>query len=263
VFSIHITHDVDHVGMKDHYRDLAFPKFFVLNLIGLVKRTLSAREFLLILSEMAKSAFLKDHDAWTCIEEWIALEAAHGVRSTWFAACRPRLGLSYTPARSVPVVRRLVEAGYNVGLHSQCREDPAGMPDELAEFRRVYGISEPVPLRMHFLAKSAADVLPHKELFTFDSSVYDETAFSAPDDFQKPINIMDTFFFCPLDRVLSLREAQQRTEDLVAAARSQDRTLVVDFHQRSLSRTLPRYREYILWFYEQVGDWRSHPEQST
>ena len=249
-----ITHDIDHLGIKDHCRDMAIPKFVVLNLAGLLRRALSVREFFTVLREIVRSLCGTGYDSWLCLDRWLDLEKKADVKSDWFVVCRKGRGISYEVQKARPVVEKLIGQGFTVGLHSQCRDSVEELPREVEEFRQAYGIERPIPVRMHYLAEKASDLDSYRELFTYDSSIFDEQAFSTDTDFNRPINIMDTFFFCPIRReCLTLEQAQARTRTILSMAEEQGRNVVVDFHQRSLSPCFPRYREYILWFYETFG----------
>jgi hypothetical protein len=243
---------MDHTGLKDHYRDQAVPRFALLNLIGLCRRAQSVTETARTAREVVRSLVSQRYDSWRCVEQWMALETERGIRSTWFVACRPGRGIAYTPVRARSVVEVLVRHGCTVGLHSQCRDNPDGLPAELAEFRAAYGIAGPVPLRMHYMIPDATPLRRFADLFTYDSSDFGEDRFAASDEFERPVNIMDTYFFCPIRRMLTFAEARERTCRLIEAARRQGRQITFDLHHRSLSPTLPRYREYILWLYDEL-----------
>ncbi|MBM4147873.1 MAG: hypothetical protein FJ224_02350 [Lentisphaerae bacterium] len=255
MFRIEITHDVDHLGFRDHIADGGLVRFAGLCCIGLARRSLSPREWLRAMFLMSRSA-LGGRDAWFCVPEWLEREKALGIRSTWFVACRRGRGIAYTPARARQVVDMLKKAGCAIGLHSQCRDDPAGLAVELAEFREVYGIEGPVPLRMHYLAGAGFDPVACSGLFLFDSSILASDRFFGDGDFERPVNIMDGEFVdavknrAPAARMME--SARLETARIFAEAARQGLGVTVDLHQRSLSPTLPRYREYALWVLEET-----------
>lgn len=249
---VQITHDIDHLGVSDHHRDFIVPRFLVLHTIGFFRRNISFREYLRVLSEITRSVVSSEYDTWDCLDEWLALERRYDVRSTWFVACRPGRGIAYSLENAKKAVKRLRENGCIIGLHSQCRDNPAGLPEEKKLFEDLYGITGSYPLRMHYLARSDRDLAPYVDSFEYDSSVMTEEQFSSPGKFQRPLNIMDGEYCCPVKQNLTFAESQRRTRDILGRAAAKDRTVVVDFHQRSLSHSLPRYREYIHWFYEEL-----------
>ncbi len=253
MFNVAITHDVDHLGVKDHYFDLSLLRATVLTFMGLFRKSASLSECMAFVRLVTGSLVKPGFDSWNCLDEWMALERNAGVSSTWFVACERGRGLAYRALKAAPAVDLLKRNGCAVGLHSQSRDCAQDLRAELEHFRRVFAIAgaERVPLRMHYLARCREDVAGLEQLFSFDSSIYDEQRFSCPDDYERPINIMDTYFFSPVHLNLPLAEAQKRTVRLIEEAGEQGKTVVIDLHQRHLSPCFPRYREYILWLYQQ------------
>ena len=244
-----VTHDLDNLGVKDHYFDLRIIRALGLNVIGLAKRNVSLRECFTIFGETCRSFLLPGYDSWYCLDEWLALEAEKDITSTWFVACSKGLGVSYSKARAAEAVEQILQAGHAVGLHSQVRDNLDALPGELEIFRKAYSITGPVPVRFHYLLKPGDSIEKYRDLIAYSSSTYNEETFSTSEDFERPIDIMDTYFFSPINQNLTLEQAKTRTREILDAARKENKNMIVDLHQRSLSKCFPRYREYILWFY--------------
>jgi len=249
-----LTHDIDHLGIKDHCRDLVIPKFVILNLIALSKRTMSFREFGICLREVVGSVAIPRYDTWSRLDEWMRMEARYGIRSTWFVACLRGRGIGYTVERAQPVVRRLLDEGHRVGLHSQHAADTARLLGELDMFRAAFGIEGRIPLRMHYLAQDGSSLAAYRDIFSYDSSTYSEDRFARDGDFDRPINIMDTFLCSPVAQNLNLPKAKAKTIQILKKAEVEGGDVMIDLHQRSLSPSLPRYREYILWLYRHISE---------
>lgn len=255
MLGMHMTHDIDHLGIKDHYLDGSIIRFACYRAYGVMRGRVSLRTFSVVMGEMLKSLTLPHYDSWDCLDEWLALEDASGIRSAWFVACRPGRGISYSTRKARVVVDRLRRHGCIVGLHSQCRDRLDLLPQELEEFSSVYNVPLPVPVRMHYLACSPGHterMRACRDIVSYDSSVLDGTRLSSQRDFERPINIMEGNLFSPLHKQSTMTDAKQKTLRLLRVAKEQRRDVVLDFHQRSLSRCLPIEREYILWLYERM-----------
>jgi hypothetical protein len=112
---------------------------------------------------------------------------------------------------------------------------------------------------MHYMAGSTRheeDMKKHPGLFTYDSSVLDDARFSGPDDFEKPVNLMEGKLFSPLATGVPMEEAKRRTRRMFEAAAGRNQHVVFDLHQRSLSRCFAFEREYILWLYDELDSKR-------
>jgi len=253
--NIEITHDVDHLGMKDHLRDLALPRFLAYQAIKLARGLISFDEFATSVREVVSSVIHPVYDSWQNFDEWIALHRRAGVSGTWFFACRPGLGISYVASRARPFVTRLREEGHQIGLHSQCREDLGGLRTELDEFCEAYDAVLPLPVRMHYLAKSPDHVermQAYRDIVTYDSSIYDASQTTARTEFIRPINIMDGHQQLTDKRFFDVQLAKVETLALSQLASETGHWVMLDLHQRVLSPCFARHRAYMIDLFERV-----------
>ena len=103
---------------------------------------------------------------WRAIADLLAIEARHGVRSTWFILCdRPTLAtaragdLTYRPdsAQARRILGALREGGHEIGLHGSfaTSDDHARFTTQRSLLRSIAG-AEPTGVRQHYLRMRAA-----------------------------------------------------------------------------------------------------------
>lgn len=145
-----LTHDLDIVDW--------WPAFTLLRLAEL------ARHGEVVRAARVTTAALRSVTrpvVWSAIRELLAIEASHGVRSSWFVLCgRPtfatvRAGdLTYRPngAQARRIMSAVRDAGHEIGLHGSFRTS-ADHPQFVAQrelLRSIAGV-DPVGVRQHYL----------------------------------------------------------------------------------------------------------------
>lgn len=110
-----ISHDVDHLSVKEHSEDLVLPKFFGLCGIELLKGNISFGTFGERLSALSRE------DAWNNLEELIEFDREHGVKSTFFVAVENGLGISYDLPQAEGAINLIKNSGFDLGAHGSHR----------------------------------------------------------------------------------------------------------------------------------------------
>ncbi|GAB4223641.1 MAG: hypothetical protein Kow0062_24180 [Acidobacteriota bacterium] len=258
--AVGLSHDVDHLGLREHLVDrfLLSTAFNALrqNLAGRFRPWRAADQ----LAGLALAALGRDR--WDTIDELREFEQAAGIRSTWFFAARPGLGIRYALADAAATIRRLADAGFEIGLHGQSADDPAALAAEFADLRRI--VPRPVDgLRMHYLRLSAAVVDGMAQGGArYDSTVMDRDhrdpdthPLAAPcglrtDLVELPLHVMDSTLFSVTGFGLSEDDALDWTLRLARRAESLGRVLVINLHPNYYSRQTPEIRR---WYRRLVG----------
>lgn len=266
-FSVCLTHDVDFVGIKDHWFDHTMWGFLWRSTVGSVAACVRGRMNWSKAGRNVKAALalplvylgvLKDF--WLEFDRYAAIE--RGLGSTFFFIPFPnRPGMrrnSLAPKRRAAkydlralasTVKKLVDSGCEVGLHgldAWCDEVAAGA--ELNRIREVTGDRE-IGVRMHWLyyADESPKVLERAGL-SYDSTFgYNETVgfragtgqvfspMSATHLVELPLMIQDTALFYPDRLGLSESEAFSVCDLMIEDVKRFGGVLTINWHTRSLS----------------------------
>ncbi len=244
-----ITHDVDHLSVWEHWKDLVIPKFLGLSAYEVILRRSSLGEFRHRLKEILKNG-------WDNVESLAKYDKKHGVSSAFYFAVNNGLGISYSPKQAGKKVSWLIENGFEVGVHGICFDDFECMKKERKTFESISGFDE-FGIRMHYL-RSSERTLPYLERlgYLYDSTEYSETLkqpYKVGEIVEIPLHIMDTYLFSPFFKGFTLDEAVEYTENLLKRLGPDD-VFVVLFHQRHFSRSFFKWMEWYRWLVENLDD---------
>lgn len=253
-YGVWITHDIDHIRVKEHYfRDLFLFRLLGVSAIEVLKGRRSFWSFCKL-----KWSLLKPN-TWNHFDEWIQLEKKHGIKSTWFFAVNRGKSLSYNNEEIQPIVDKLKEAKADLGLHGQHHTGEREIKREFELFNKIAG-NEPKGIRMHYLRITKKSFFELTDLYMYDSSLmvkHLEAPKKTLHMLEIPIHIMDTYLFSPFYNNFTLEEAKRYTENILKEAKKKKRIVVFDIHPHHLDKTFPRHREWILWLYERISQEKS------
>ncbi|MEW6668914.1 MAG: hypothetical protein AB1512_27205 [Thermodesulfobacteriota bacterium] len=242
-----ISHDVDHLTVWEHRRDMIVPKFVVRSLIELGLGFISGREMRLRFQSIAANR-------WNRIEELMGFDRQHGIPATFFVGMSNGKGLSYGRALAGDWIRRILGQGFSVGVHGVAYDDYSAMAEEHDGFKRASGLPA-FGVRMHYLrmAPGTHDLLGRIG-YAFDST---EPAMKGPYKiggmWEFPLHVMD-------GRILSgggrwqdrhLAAAQSETKSIIELASDAGLgyfTLL--FHDRYFCESFKTWKEWYIWFVE-------------
>ncbi|MDQ6830146.1 MAG: hypothetical protein M3081_14915 [Gemmatimonadota bacterium] len=165
------THDLDVVAL--------WPVFTALRLLELAKKK-EAKRMLQVAS--AAVGAVGRAPVWRAVAELLAIEARHGIASTWFVLCGApstasfrRGDLTYDPdsPAATRILRAVREAGHEIGLHGSFAtvDDPHAFVSQRAHLARIVGAEIP-GVRQHFLRMRLGDTQNAMKAAGFD---YDAT----------------------------------------------------------------------------------------
>ena len=262
-----LTHDVDHIRIRDHKWDHTMFGFLYRALIGSLIDFCRGRKMLRQLAANWMAAFSLPlvhlglvKDFWDGFDRYIDIEK--GLTSTFFVIpnkANPGQGANgrskskraarYDIEDIADELQRLLTARREIGLHGiDAWRDSAKGRAELERIRQVTGASE-VGVRMHWLffdEQSPATL--EKAGFSYDSSVgYNETVgyragttqvfkpLGVERMLELPMHIMDTALFFPAHMNLSPKQATAMVETLVENAVRFGGVLTINWHDRSIA----------------------------
>jgi hypothetical protein len=262
-----LSHDVDHVGIRNHKGDHTMFGFLLRATAGSAVNWLRGRlTFRQMLTNWVAAASLPlvhlglVRDFWYQFDRYLEIE--QGRRSTYFVIPWPgeagHAGLgpapssraaSYDAATLTPYFDRLRTAGCEIGLHGiNAWRDPARGREEAATIAALTGATE-LGVRMHWLYFDAESPLRLEEAgFSYDSTVgYNEAIgyragtsqvyrpFGATSLLELPLHVMDTALFYPSRMNLAPPAARAAVTALIDHSSRSGGVLTVNWHDRSLA----------------------------
>lgn len=189
-----ISHDVDHLFARDHwFRDLIYPKMWIRNTLQLIKKEITGKEWWL----RNTSCFRKNRHN---LEALMDFDEKHGIPSTFFFGMNQGLGMSYKPEEARPVILKVYERGFAVGVHGIEYQDPTGMKKEYDTFKRVTGL-KPCGIRMHYVRFDETTFEKLSSIgYVFDTTEFDKAnngtrkaPYQAGNMWEFPLAIMDGY----------------------------------------------------------------------
>lgn len=139
-----ISHDVDHLYASDHiFRDFVLEKLWIRSFIELCRRKISISVF------FSRLDFLF-HNRMHRIDELMEFDSLYGVPSTFFIGMANGLGMSYAAKSTIPVIERIQNHGFNVGVHGIDYQNYESMKTEHDLFKKISGM-ECFGIRNHYV----------------------------------------------------------------------------------------------------------------
>ena len=124
-----ISHDVDHITVWEHRRDLIIPKFLTRNVIELTSGAISGKECCLRFINLYKNK-------WHNIEELIDFDGKEYISSTFFIAVDNALGLHYSLKDAEFWIKKILQNKFDVGLHGIAFDDFKDIKNEYNIFKK-------------------------------------------------------------------------------------------------------------------------------
>ena len=245
-----ISHDVDHLSVVEHYKDLVIPKFMGLSVLELKRKKISYKMFFRRIKDIILNR-------WNNIDSLINYDKDRNVNSTFFFGMANALGLSYSPNDAAPYIKKVIQAGLHAGVHGIETNNFEEMKREMERFREISGLLK-VGVRMHYLRVND-DVLSKLEKigYAYDSSIYSEELlqpYKIGNLYEIPLHIMDTYLFGIYFKNLSLSQAIEFTESLFKKINGTDAVINILFHQRHFSDSFKWYKEWYMWLIDYCID---------
>lgn len=192
-----VSHDVDHLYATDHlFRDLILEKLWVRSFLHLLKGKISFRTFWYRLTVLF-------HNRMHRIDEVMTFDRAHGIPSVFFFGMDNVLGMSYAQKKAAPIIRHVIEQGFDVGVHGVDYQSAERIKKEHDDFAALSGLSS-FGLRNHYVRFDEHTFEKQAEAgYLFDSTWFNkqELELRAPykvaQMWEFPLHIMDGYLCKP------------------------------------------------------------------
>ena len=261
-----LTHDVDHVGIRNHKFDHTMFGFLYRATIGSVIDVCKGKKTVKQLAANWKAALSLPFvhmglakDLWYQFDHYVEIEK--GLASTFFlipekgkagrdadGRCPAKRAASYDVAELGENLKQLAVTGHEVGVHGiEAWRDAAAGREERERISSLINKSD-IGVRMHWLffdEQSSAKL--ESAGFSYDSTIgYNETVgyragtgqvfkpLQTVKMLELPMHVMDTALFFPSHLNLSSKQADDVVRPLIENAISFGGVLTVSWHDRSI-----------------------------
>lgn len=188
-----ISHDVDHLYVSDHLkRDLIMEKLWVRSTIHFLKRKISFNTLLY-------RYMMPFHNRMNRIEELMEFDKEHNIPSVFFFGMDNVLGMSYCRQQARPEIRKVLEQGFDAGVHGVEYKDPDKMKKEHDDFAEISEL-EQFGIRNHYVRFDDGTFQKQEQVgYLFDSTWFDKgmkemrKPYKVGNMWEFPLHIMDVY----------------------------------------------------------------------
>lgn len=192
-----VSHDVDHLYPADHFfTDLILEKMWVRSFLQLCKGKIGWKTFGYRLT-------LPFRKRMNCIDEVMAFDRANGVKSVFFFGMDKLLGMSYDRETAAPMIRHVLENGFDAGVHGVDYQDPEAIRGEHDAFAALSGM-EYFGVRNHYVRFDEETFgKMDRAGYLFDSTWFNKKQVELRPPYKVgamwefPLHIMDTYICHP------------------------------------------------------------------
>ncbi len=246
-----ISHDVDHITVWEHKKDLIIPKFLLRSIIefgyGYTSTSVIMSRFKNIIQ-----------NKWQSLEELLEFDKENDIFSTFFIGVSNGKGLEYSKKDSEYWIKKILQEGLNVGVHGIAFDNFDDIKNEYDTLKNLSGLGE-IGIRMHYLRNSNNTL----EFLSEAGYMYDTTLYSFKNPFkidrlwEFPLHIMDGYVFLNNTKWQNqnLNQAKDTTKRIIETAFSKGLNyLTILFHDRYFDYSFMTWKEWYIWLISYLRD---------
>ena len=239
-----ISHDIDHITVWEHKKDLIIPKFLLRNMIELMGGIISCKEYCLKFASLLKNK-------WHNIEELIDFDGKESIPSTFFIAVDNALGLHYLLKDAEFWIKKILQKKFDVGLHGIAFDNFKDIKNEYNTFKGISKLND-FGIRMHYLRNDDNTVeYLNNAGYIFDTTLYKfQNPFKVGNIWEFPLHIMDSYLFHKNSRWQNqtLEQVKDKTKSIIEEAYEKDlKYFTILFHSRNFSNCFSSWRNWYVW----------------
>jgi peptidoglycan/xylan/chitin deacetylase (PgdA/CDA1 family) len=239
-----ISHDVDHITVWEHKKDLIIPKFLARNMIELTSGAISGKECYLRFTSIFKNK-------WHNIEELIDFDGKESIPSTFFIAVDNALGLHYSLKDANFWIKKISQKNFNVGLHGIAFDNFKDIKNEYNIFKKILKLDD-FGIRMHYLRNNYNTLRYLNDTgYIFDSTLYKfQNPFKVGNLWEFPLHIMDGYLFNKNSRWQNqtLEQVKDETKRKIDEAHKKDiKYFTILFHDRYFNISFKNWKDWYIW----------------
>ena len=246
-----ISHDVDHITVWEHKKDLIVPKFIIRSSIELYLGKICIEEYFLRFKSLVTNK-------WQNLEKLMQFDKENVIPSTFFIGVSNGVGLRYSLQMAELWTKKIADKGFDVGVHGIAYNNFEKIKEEFEAFKRISSF-EKFGIRMHYLRTDENTIsFLEKVGYLFDSSIYElRNPFKIGNMWEFPLHIMDGHIFYINSRWQNqtLKQAKDRTKAIVEKAyKNGINYFTILFHDRYFSEEFKSWKEWYIWFITYLRD---------
>ena len=239
-----ISHDVDHITVWEHKKDLIILKFFANNMIELTIGAITGKECCLRFASLLKNK-------WHNIEEVIDFDEKEAIPSTFFIAVDNALGLHYSLKDAEFWIKKISQKKFDVGLHGIAFDNSKDIKNEYNVFKKISKLND-FGIRMHYLRNNDNTVeYLNNAGYIFDSTLFElRNPFKVGDIWEFPLHIMDGYLFHKNSRWQNqtLEQVKNKTKRKIDDAYEKDiKYFTILFHSRNFNDSFSSWKNWYIW----------------
>ena len=239
-----ISHDVDHITVWEHRKDLIVPKFLVRNMIELTIGAITAKECQLRFSSLLKNR-------WHNIKELIDFDGKESIPSTFFIAVDNALGLHYSLKDAEFWINKISQEGFDVGLHGIAFDNFKDIEKEYNIFKKISKLNN-FGIRMHYLRNNENTLeYLNNTGYVFDSTICKfQNPYKVGNLWEFPLHIMDGYLFhknsCWQNQ--NLQQIKDETKRIVDKSYKKGiKYFTILFHDRYFNNSFKSWKDWYIW----------------
>jgi len=238
-----ISHDVDHLTVFEHKKDLIVPKFLTRSFIELGIKNISTKEFILRFKDIFKNR-------WNNIEDLADFNNTNDIPATFFFGVNKGLGLTYNTDIAQHYIKLVLDKGFEVGVHGIEHKNLKKMKEEFKNFKNITKLAN-FGIRMHYLRMDENTLSKLEKIgYIFDATIYEEkNPFKVGKMWEFPLHIMDGHIFLNKRRWQNIKYKEaiditkKKIENLVNKG---IKYISILFHDRYFSDSFYSWRKWYI-----------------
>ncbi|MCK4360751.1 MAG: hypothetical protein KAV70_03320 [Bacteroidales bacterium] len=243
-----ISHDIDHISVSEHFRDFIIPKFIIRSKIEFLTGKISLKQYFLRLKHLLQNK-------WQNIDELMEFNLQNNIPATFFIGVNKGLRLNYSLKLSEKWIKKILEKGFDCGVHGIAYQNQADIDMEYKTFSEISGLDK-FGIRMHYLRMDTNTLeFLSKANYIFDSSIYSmDFPYKTGNIWEFPLNIMDGFEIEAGKKWQSknLSQAKESTlKKIELAEKKKLEYLTILFHDRYFNNSFKTWMDWYCW----LVDW--------
>lgn len=238
-----VSHDVDHLNVNEHWKDLFFLKMWVRSFIELLRGQI---RFIVFWHRLTSIFDKRIHR----IPELCDFDQQNGVQATYFFGMSHALGMVYKKSRALPWINYVKERGYDAGVHGCDYLHFDAIKREHDDYSRLTGDSS-FGIRNHYVRYDDETFCKMSQAgYLFDTSEFNKVdpTYKKPYKVGKmwefPLAIMDGYVVHH-----DLKIAQERVKHFVDKAIADENDyLTILFHDAYFNeKCYPVENDFYIW----------------
>jgi peptidoglycan/xylan/chitin deacetylase (PgdA/CDA1 family) len=246
-----VSHDVDHLTVLEHKKDLIVQKYIIRCLFETMNGSIGLKDLQNRLHEIGSNK-------WQNISEIIRYDRDHRIPATFFIALNNAKGLSYPRNKAIEWIRAIQAQHFDVGIHGIHYNHFQDMKNEYQLFSEASG-SNRFGIRMHYLRSTPNTRRWLEKIgYLFDSTEWNfRDCYPYKKMWEFPLHLMDVveIFGSTRYQTKPLKSIIQETAKKIDTAFGRRfKFFSINFHDRYFSDASRCFKDWYCWLIDYLKD---------